>query len=93
MIQFAISTNQILWWATLGAVLLVAVVVWALLEMLRRSVEDLERAVDRLWTMGKRVAQNTQTTHLLTTTRTRGGELLDELDEHRPRSLTARSPK
>jgi len=33
--------------------------------------------------MGKRVAQNTATSHLLQTTKARGGEVLDELERHR----------
>jgi hypothetical protein len=33
--------------------------------------------------MGKRVAQNTQTTYLLQTTKERGVELLEEVEEHR----------
>lgn len=79
----AMSTNQALWWITLGAGLIVALVVWALLEVLRRTVREVDRAVTAVWTMGKRVAQNTQTTHLLATTKVRGLELLDELDQHR----------
>lgn len=79
----AITTNQTLWWITLGIGLVVAVVVLVLLEMLRRAVVDIDRAVSELWTMGKRLAQNTQTTHLLQTTKARGGELLEELEQHR----------
>jgi hypothetical protein len=33
--------------------------------------------------MGKRVAQNTQASHLLAMTKARGTELLEELHEHR----------
>lgn len=91
MIAFALSTNQILWWATLGAGVVVALVVWGLLELLRRTVNEVERAVADVWTMGKRVAQNTQTTHLLTTTKARGGELLSELNRHRAPSSSERS--
>lgn len=80
---FALTTNQTLWWITLGVGLVVALVVLALLETLRRSVEDINRAATELWTMGKRLAQNTQTTHLLHTTEARGGELLAEAEQHR----------
>ena len=83
MIVLAISTNQTVWWITLGAGLVVAVVVWALLELLRRTVNDVDRSVIELWTMGKRLAQNTQTSHLLGTTRARGVELAEELNQHR----------
>ena len=83
MFELAMSTNQTLWWLTLGVGLVVALVVWGLLELLRRSVIEVERAVDDVWTMGKRLAQNTATTHTLLTTKARGGELLEELEQHR----------
>ncbi|HEV2810413.1 MAG TPA: hypothetical protein VGV93_08475 [Acidimicrobiales bacterium] len=67
------------WWATLvgGAVVLGAVL--CLLEALRRAVVDVEAAVDRVWTTGKRLAQNTQATHLLNATRARTAAVCDEL--------------
>jgi hypothetical protein len=83
MFELAISTNQTLWWITLGVGLVVALVVWGLLEALRRTVLEVERAVEDVWTMGKRVAQNTATSHTLGTTHERGGDLLEELAEHR----------
>jgi len=83
MLELAISTNQTLWWVTLAVGLVVALVVWGLLEALRRTVLEVERAVEHVWTMGKRVAQNTATSHLLATTKERGGELLEELEQHR----------
>jgi hypothetical protein len=79
----ALSTNQTAWWISLGVGLVVALVVWGLLEALRRTVAEVERAVDDVWTMGKRVAQNTSTSYLMGTTLERGGELLGELEEHR----------
>lgn len=84
MIELALSTNGTAWWVSLGAGLVVAVVVWALLEALRRTVNEVDRAVTDVWTMGKRVAQNTQTTHLLETTKARGGDLLEEVGRHGP---------
>ena len=89
MTVLALSTNEGLWWLTLAVGLVVALVVWGLLERLRRSVAEVETSVDRTWTMGKRVAQNTSTTYLLTATKERGGDLLEELEHHRtpaPRS-------
>ena len=83
MTVLAMSSNQTAWWITLAVGLVVALVVWFLLERLRRAVDEVERGVDVLWTMGKRVAQNTSTTYLLQTTKERGGELLEELEEHR----------
>jgi hypothetical protein len=83
MTVLALSTDQTLWWITLAVGLVVALVVWFLLERLRRAVNEVDQGVDVLWTMGKRVAQNTSTTYLLETTKARGGELLEELEEHR----------
>lgn len=79
----ALSTNETTWWVTLAVGLVVAIVVWGLLEHLRRGVDAVEPAVDRVWTMGKRVAQNTSTTYLLHATKERAVELLGELDQHR----------
>jgi hypothetical protein len=78
----ALSTNEVAWLITLGVGLVVALVVWALLEILRRTVLEVERAVNDVWTMGKRVAGNTQTSHLLQTTKARGVDLLEELGHH-----------
>ncbi len=67
------------WRATLvgGAVVLGAVL--CLLEALRRAVLDVEAAVDRVWTTGKGLAQNTQATHLLNATKVRTAAVRDEL--------------
>ncbi len=83
MTVLAITANETLWWITLAAGLVIALVVWGLLEALRRTVLDVERGVSELWTMGKRLAQNTQAAHILQTTQTRGGDLLGELEHHR----------
>jgi hypothetical protein len=83
MFELAVSTNQTLWWVTLGVGLVVALVVWGLLEALRRAVLEVEGAVNDVWTMGKRLAQNTATTHTLLTTKERAGELLEEVEQHR----------
>ena len=79
----ALSDNQQLWWLALIVGLVVAVVVWGLLEVLRRSVLEINRAVLDVWTMGKRVAQNTQMAHVLERTADRGNDLVRELDQHR----------
>ena len=83
MTVVALSTNQTLWWITLAVGLVVALVVWFLLERLRRAVVEVDRSVSDVWTMGKRVAQNTSTTYLLQTTKARGVELVEELEHHR----------
>ncbi len=73
---------ELAWGLGIAIGLLVAVVVWTLLELLRRTVNDVEAGATAIWTAGKLVAQNTQTTHLLQTTKARGGDLLAELGEH-----------
>ena len=83
MSVLALSDGVVIaWWVALAVGLVVAVVVWALLEVLRRTVLQVEEGVTAVWTMGKRVAQNTQTTYLLQTTKARGVDLLDELGRH-----------
>ncbi len=83
MIVLALSSAvENVWLASLGGGLIVALAVWALLEALRRTVNEVERSVNDVWTMGKRVAGNTQTTHLLQTTKARGVDLLEELGHH-----------
>jgi hypothetical protein len=54
--------------------------VCGLLEVLRRTVREVEVAVDRVWTVGKQLAQNTQAAHLLSTTNARTGALRDEVE-------------
>ncbi len=83
MMLLALSNGVELAWG-LGLVigLVIAVVVWTLLEVLRRTVRDVDEGATAIWTAGKLVAQNTQTTHLLQTTKARGGDLLAELGEH-----------
>ncbi len=70
------------WWVALALGLVVALVVSALLETLRRTVLRIDAGVTAVWTMGKRVAQNTQTTYLFGTTKARGVDLLEELHRH-----------
>ena len=70
------------WWVSLAVGLVVALVVWFLLEWLRRTVNEVDRAVDDVWMMGKRVAQNTATTHMLVGTKELGVELLEEVKRH-----------
>jgi len=73
---------ELAWGLGLAIGLVVAVVVLTLLELLRRTVKDVDAGTTAIWTAGKLVAQNTQTTHLLQTTKARGGDLLAELGEH-----------
>jgi len=76
------SGVELAWGIGLAIGLVVAAVVWTLLELLRRTVNDVDAGATAIWTAGKLVAQNTQTTHLLQTTKARGGDLLAELGEH-----------
>jgi uncharacterized protein HemY len=76
------SSVEIAWWVLLAVGLVVALVVWFLLEWLRRTVKEVDRAVEDVWTMGKRVAQNTATTHMLQGTKELGVELLEEVKRH-----------
>ncbi len=70
------------WWISLAAGLVVALVVWGLLERLRRAVVGVEQDVTDLWTAGKQVAQQTQAGHQLLTVRARGAELAAEAARH-----------
>ncbi len=75
--------NVVAWRASLAGGLVVAGAVWGLLELLRRAAVDVDEAVEDVWTSGKRLAQNTQTAHLLVGTRDAGVGLLEELQRHR----------
>lgn len=66
------------WRISLGAGAVVALVVWGLLERLRRAVGAVERDVDQLWTTGKQLAQQTQAGHLLVAVGQRAEELAGE---------------
>jgi hypothetical protein len=72
---------EIAWWVACGVLLVVALVVWALLEILRRTVQLVRRGVDDVLTIGGRLAQNTWTIQLLKTTNERAGELLGEVEQ------------
>ncbi len=78
------ADNERAWRITLGAGAVVALVVWGLLERLRRAVDGVERDVDKLWTTGKQLAQQTQAGHLLVAVSGRAQELADEAAHHAP---------
>jgi len=82
-VTLALSNGVVVaWWVALGVGLVVALVVWFLLEWLRRTVVAVDEGVTAVWTTGKLVAQNTQTTYLLQTTKARVADLLEELQKH-----------
>jgi hypothetical protein len=70
------------WWIALGIGLAVALVVTALLELLRRTVHQIERGAEDVLTMGGRLAQNTWTIQLFQTTNLHARELYEELRRH-----------
>lgn len=63
------SWNVVAWWATLGVGAVVLVVVVALLEALRRSVQDLRDNSRRVLDAGGWVAQCTWNLQMLRSTR------------------------
>ena len=77
--MLALTWVETAWWVTLGVGLVVALVVWALLEVLRRTVHQVRESVDEVLSAGGQLAQNTWTVQLLQATKERGAELLQEL--------------
>ncbi len=53
------SEEKVFWYVALGLGLVVILVVIALVWLLSRLVDDIEQGVDYLWTVTKRMAQNT----------------------------------
>ncbi len=53
------ADEKVLWQIVLGMGLVVIIVVIALLTLLHRLVRDIDVGVDSLWTVTKRLAQNT----------------------------------
>jgi di/tricarboxylate transporter len=82
MIVALSSGVTLAWWLALAAGLVVAIVVTVLLELLRRTVHQINRGVDDVLTMGGRLAQNTWTIQLFNTTNLHARELHEELRRH-----------
>lgn len=57
------SQEKVFWYIALGLGFVVILVVIALLTLLSRLVDDIDVGVDRLWTVTKRMAQNTTATY------------------------------
>jgi hypothetical protein len=76
------GADKTAWWMTLAGGLIVALVVWALLEALRRTVQGIATGVEQVLSLGGRLAQNTATIHALETTEARARDLHDELSRH-----------
>lgn len=86
------EVNTTAWWITLGAGLIIAIVVTALLHLLLRAVHQVERNVVTLWDTATTVAQNTATTWMLRETAHIMDALKLELERH-DRLLSERDGK
>ncbi len=76
------SDEKVLWGVALGIGLVVIVVVIALLTFLSRLVADIDAGVDSLWTVTKRMAQNTTGLYQLAGTGSVLRALREELIRH-----------
>ena len=76
------SNEKVLWGIALGIGLVVFIVVIALLSMLVRLVRDIDEGVDSLWTVTKRLAQNTTGLYQLAGTGSVLRALREELIRH-----------
>jgi hypothetical protein len=78
----ALSENQNAWFITLVVGVVILLVVIALLEVLRRTVSQLNDDLWGTWVSGKKVVKNTATGYQLKNTRQAGEELVEELRNH-----------
>ncbi len=76
------SNEKVLWLVALGMGLVVIIVVIALLTLLHRLVRDIDDGVDSLWTVTKRLAQNTTGLYQLAGTASVLRALREELIGH-----------
>ncbi len=83
MFLLAVSDDEkVLWGIALGIGLVVIVVVIVLLTLLRRLVEQIEEGVTTLWTVTKRLANNTTGLYQLAGTGSVLRALREELIRH-----------
>ncbi len=83
MFLLALDSNEkVLWLVALGMGLVVILVVIALLTLLHRLVGDIDDGVDSLWTVTKRLAQNTTGLYQLAGTASVLRALREELIGH-----------
>ena len=75
-------STHALWWITLGAGLVVAVVAVILLQTFLNHVKRVERGAEAVWEAAKPVARNTATTWMLTQTSVRLDRLTEEALRH-----------
>jgi len=76
------SDEKVLWQVALGMGLVVILVVIAMLTLLHRLVRDIDDSVDSLWTVTKRLAQNTTGLYQLAGTASVLRALREELIGH-----------
>lgn len=76
------SQEKVLWYIALGIGFVVICVVIVLLTLLMRLVQDIEVGVDSLWTVTKRMAQNTTGLYQLAGTGSVLRALREELLRH-----------
>lgn len=85
MILYAVQVDaqaKVFWYVALGLGLVVILVVIALVWLLNRLVDDIDRGVDYLWTVTKRLAQNTTGLYQLAGTGSILRSLRDEVIRH-----------
>ncbi len=83
MILATLAPDQkIFWYVALALGLVVILVVIAVLTLLRSLVRDIDVGVATLWTVTKRLAQNTTGTYQFAGTASIGLALRDELIRH-----------
>lgn len=76
------ADEKALWYVALGLGLVVILVVIALVTLLSKLVRDIEVGVDSLWTVTKRLAQNTTGLYQLAGTGSVLRALREELIRH-----------
>jgi hypothetical protein len=76
------ADEKVLWLIALGMGLVVILVVIALLTLLTRLVRDIDNSVDSLWTVTKRLAQNTTGLYQLAGTASILRALREEMIRH-----------
>ena len=76
------ADEKVLWQIALGMGLVVVIVVIALLTLLTRLVKEIDVGVDSLWTVTKRLAQNTTGLYQLAGTASVLRALREEMIRH-----------
>jgi hypothetical protein len=72
-----LQTVYLIWWISIGLLLVVTLVVALLLTMILRTARSIRRVVEDIWTTGKLVANNTVHIPLLMDTNRVAGAILE----------------